>query len=329
MSDKKIILLIGFLLIAAGTLGLFLIERDGVLKSNSANVEVSESAPETKTVKPNKKTENQPKKIDLYSDFPYYIPLSSIVETADFSSSTKEKVNRILEISQGCYFIKQNPAKKDVYIFLQNPATDMSERYMRHNLQVAHIDEHGNVSYSDIGYSGEYGEIANAVVSNNNDEWIFDETVEPKRPIKHVAFDDKKKILYSESWNYDEKEPIKYEMKNANGAVISVMKETFSGDSGYRQEHIFYDDSGNIIKSLTANYDGADIIWFTYYDSDFEDTSITIESVYNSGVKIAEKVYNHSYQLIKQITPSYTDGILTSVKILNPEGAETDSFWGK
>ena len=328
MSDKKILLLIGFLLMAASALGFFLIEHENASKSHSQKFEATEIKTETKAEKQSN-TEPQTQKIDLYSDFAYYIPLSSIVETAEFSESTKQKINHILEISQGCYFIKQNPSTKEIYIFLKNPATDMSERYMRHNLQVAHIDRNGNVSYTDIGYSGEYGEISNAVTSTGDDEWIFDETIEPKRPIKHVAFDDKKNILYSEYWNYDENEPTKYEMKNTVGDVISIMKETVSGDTGYRQEHIFYDNSGNIVRSMTVNYDGADIVWFTYYDSELCENSITIESVYKDGIKTSEKIYNHAYKPIKQLIPSYTDGVLTAIKVFNSDGVVTDSFSGK
>ena len=81
----------------------------------------------------------------------------------------------------------------------------------------------------------------------------------------------------SETWNYDDSDPVKYEMKNSDGHVLSVMKETVSGDSEYRQEHIFYDSEGHTKRSFVASYDGADIKWFTYYDAEAPYKNITIE----------------------------------------------------
>ncbi len=326
MADKKIMLLIGFLLITAGIVGLLLIEHDNDTKLNENKAEINAVQPEKTSANHIKPVETTAQKTDLYSEAAYYTPLSSIAELAEIPAETKKKIDHILEISSGCYFIKQNPATKDIYIFLQNPVTDMSERYTRHNLQIAHIDENGNVSYEDIGYCGEYGEITNAVILNKNEEWVFDETVEPNRPINHVAFDTKNNILYSESWNYDETEPLKYEMKNSAGKIISVMKEYTSGDSGYRQEHIFYDDNGNTVKSITISYEGADIVWFTYYDSNLPDNSITIESIYNNGIKTSEKIYNQAYQLVKSFAPEYTNGSLTSLKVYNSDGKEVSHF---
>lgn len=329
MADKKIILLIGLLLITAGIVGLLLIERGTSTNPDKNNIEISSVQHKKTSAQHAKPIETTAQKADLYSDAAYYTPFASIAELAEISAETKKKIDHLLEISSGCYFIKQNPETKDIYIFLQNPVTDMSERYIRHNLQIAHIDGNGNVSYEDIGYSGEYGEISNAVTLNKNEEWVFDETIEPNRPMHHVAFDTKNQILYSESWNYDETEPLKYEMKNSAGKTISVMKEYTSGDSEYRQEHIFYDDNGNTVKSITISYDGADIVWFTYYDSNLPDNSITIESVYDNGIKTSEKIYNQAYQLVKSFTPGYTNGSLTSLKVYNSEGKEINYFTKK
>ena len=181
----------------------------------------------------------------------------------------------------------------------------------------------GNVSYVDFGFNGQEDEINNAVVQQKGEEWVFDESEEPYRPLKHTVYDKKKKILYSEMWNYDETEPVKYEMTNEKGNVISVRKEVFDNNSGYREEHILYDDDGKIVRSMTADYDGANLKWFTYYDSNMTHNNITIESEYENGIKIAENIYNQEYQLVKKLTAGYNNGDFVSLKIFGKDGSET------
>ena len=115
-------------------------------------------------------------------------------------------------------------------------------------------------------------------------------------------------------------------MKNASGNVVSVMKETVDGDMSYRQEHIFYDDNGNIRKSLTIHYEGADLKWFTYYDSLSPENSVTIESEYENGMKILEKIYNSEYKLIYTIKAQYNDGIRTRIELYDADGKEISAL---
>ena len=132
--------------------------------------------------------------------------------------------------------------------------------------------------------------------------------------------------MYTEIWNYEESEPIKYQMKDSKGKVVSILKEAVDDNANYSREHIFYDENGNIIKSLSANYEGADIKWFTYYDSENPDRNVTIESVYDNGLKVAEKVYNQEFKLEYDLKAEYTDGERTKITLLNSEGKLLERF---
>lgn len=325
MTNKRIILIISLLAIIAGLIGVFLIERE--FQSDNSNTREAVTKKTDYNDKPSQKTQKpQTIKADLYSDSLYNLPLVSIAELSNITPSVKQKVYEILENSQGCYYLEQNPETKEIFIILLNPAEGTGDKYIRHNLQTAKIDSNGHVTYTNIGYNGQDGEIENAVVQSKTEDWIFDESVEPYRPLKHIVYDKKKKVLYSETWNYDESEPVKYEMKNSENNVISVMKESSTDASQYRQEHIFYNNEGHTVKSLVANYDGADIKWFTYYDAERPAESITIESGYDNGLKTTEKIYDNEYKLVKTLNANYKDGTRTNLQVFDSEGNEILDF---
>ncbi len=322
MENKKIILLIGVLLLVAGAAGYFLIERE--IKPENV---VQQKAAE-KTVKKDKITKNDIEskkeekviKADLYAETSNFVPFTSVSQIANLSPQKKQKVDALLELSQGCYYLKVNPDKDEIFVILQNPVMYSSDRYPRHNIQIAVIKSDNTITYENLGFSGEKNEIENAVLQQNNEDWAFDESTEPARPLTHTAYDKKKRPLYSESWNYDSAEPVKYEMKDDKGKVVSVMKDTINGDTEYRQEHIFYDPEGNITKSLTVNYQGADIKWFTYYDAKNPSKSITIESEYNEGLKSAEKVYNQNFKLENILKANYQNGDCKELEVFDSNG---------
>lgn len=328
MQNNKIILLVGVLLVIAGAIGFFLIERDEQKPAETQGIKKTNVEKQLKTVTNSPKPEKKDNyvKADLYPDNPYIMPLASIVETADLPANTKHTIDKVLEESQGCYLLKQNPDTKEVFIILQNPVEDIGAKYPRHNMQIAQVKPDGQVEYINLGFTGEENEIQNAVLKSKTEDWEFDKTTEPKRPIKHTLYDKKKNVLFSEIWNYDDSEPIKYEMKDSKNNTVSVLKESVSGDSGYRQEHVFYDENGHIRKSITASYEGADIKWFTYYDSENPYQNVTIESEYSDGLKSVEKVYNQEFQLEKTLTASYTDGERSGLKVMDSGGTEIANY---
>lgn len=259
------------------------------------------------------------KKFDLYSTTPYDLPLFSIVEISKLPPVVKNSVDKLLDESQGFYLLRKD--KDKIFVILQNPVTN-SDTYPRHNLQVAEIDMDGNVKYHTAGYGGLEGEISISDETQKDDDWEFDNSVEPARPVKHTAFDENGKIKFTEIWNYDEKEPIKYEMKDSNKKIISIFKETLESDSNLRKEHIFYDNNGNTMMSLSVNYDGANISRMTFYNSHDSIDSVSIISEYSNGVKIKELIYDENCELINVVTSSYHDGERESIIIYDKNGTE-------
>ena len=262
------------------------------------------------------------KKYDLYSSTPYDLPLYSVMEISKLPDSVKNVVDKLLESSQGFYLLRSNGDK--VLIILQNP-TSVSETFPRHELQFAEIDMNGNVKYHTAGYSGIDGEIANSL-EQKDDLWLFDESVEPHRPLKHILYDEKGKMKFVELWSYDEKEPIKYQMKDSHKKIVSLMKESQDNDSNYRKEHIFYDNEGKIKMSLTINYDGANISRLTFYNSHESIDSLSIFSEYVDGLKVKESVYNEAYELINTVTSEYQDNERKVIKIFDGEGKELNKI---
>ncbi len=256
------------------------------------------------------------KKYDLYSETPYDLPLVSIAEISKIPDNIKKVVDSILDSAQGFYYLTVKDEK--VFIILQNQIA-YTNTFSRHNLQFIEIDKDGTVTSHIAGYAGIDGEVENIVSQKKQDEWVFDESVEPFRPIKHTAYDEKGKVKFLETWNYDNGEPVKYQMKDSNKKVVSILKESQDNDSNLRREHIFYDNEGNTTMSLTVNFDGANISRLTFYNSHDKIDSVSILSEYNNGHKTKEHIYNEAYALINIIKAEYMDDRLVAIEVLDAE----------
>lgn len=309
-----------FLTLFITAIGLAFLSTGCLLKKDS--IEPSDA----KQINPSVAKQNSPKplekKSDLYSSTPYELPLFSIVEISKLSNSVKTVVDKLLEDSQGFYLLRKDG--EQILVILQNPV-NTNNTFNRHGLQFAEIDSEGKIRYHNAGYQGVDGEIfgENGQI---NDEWFFDETTEPKRPLKHIVYNEKKKIKFVEYWNYDENEPIKYQMKDSNKKVISILKESQDNDSNFRKEHVFYDNEGNTKMSLTINYDGANLSRVTFYNAHDLIDSMSIISEYENGLKVKELIYNEDYELTYTVLSDYTDGERKSIKILDKEGIEIEKI---
>ena len=166
-----------------------------------------------------KKVSNIEKKCDLYTYSLYDLPLFSIIKIAKLSDFMKTSVDEILKESQGFYFLTNT--EKGVLIILQNPIK-MNDTYSRHDLQFVEILFNGEVLYHTAGYSGADGENLSDY-KTDVDKWFYDNSSGVKKPIKHISYDENNKIKFIETWNYEETEPIKYEMVDSMKKTMSVL----------------------------------------------------------------------------------------------------------
>ncbi len=310
MPMKKIsLLLCGIIAVSIMCTGCF-------SKKTETDVKQEQKAPVKQAFQSPKVEE---KKYDLYSETPYDLPLVSIADISKLPAKTKKTIDSILEASQGFYYLKVND-NGGIFIILQNPI-QITNTYSRHNLQFIEIDKDGVITSHMAGYTGIDEEIENAI-KQKDDVWTFDNSVEPYRPIKHIAYDEKGKVKFTEVWNYSDNEPIKYKMKDSQKKVVSILKESQDNDSNLRREHIFYDNDGNITMSLTVNYDGANISRLTYYNSHDKIDSVSILSEYENGHKVKELIYNEDYELINSAIADYLDEERKSIQIMDKDNNE-------
>ena len=308
MSIKKYsIFLLGAIVISLICTGCFSKKEMNTSKEVELKTTVKHQAPTPKA---------ETKKYDLYSETPYDLPLVSIAEISKLPDNIKKVVDSILDSAQGFYYL--NVKDEKVFIILQNQIA-LTNTYPRHNLQFVEIDKDGVVTSHIAGYVGVDGEVENIVSQKKLDEWLFDESVEPLRPIKHTAYDEKGKVKFIETWNYDNEEPVKYQMKDSNKKVVSMLKESQDNDSNLRREHVFYDNEGNTTMSLTVNYEGANISRLTFYNSHDKIDSVSILSEYNDGHKTKELIYNEDYALINIIKAEYVDDKRVVIEVLDAE----------
>lgn len=314
MRNKKgLILLIGLIVVSFIGFNILNDEKKSTkvkedAKTTSSSTVVNKSGSETKTIKT--------RKYDLYESSLYDLPLISIAEIAKLSPEMKKSIDNLLENAQGFFLLRQVGNK--VFVILQTPVQLLST-YPRHQLQYAEVLEDGKIVYHNAGYVGYDGE---ADESNINESWVYDNSVDFKRPLRHISYDEKNKIKFVEEWSYSPEEQIKYIMKDSYGNIISIKKESQDNESNYRKEHVFYDNNGDTRISLTINYDGANISRLTFYNSHDSIESLSIISDYVDGIKTRESVYDEKYQLLYTVLPTYVDGVRKQISVFNSKGEE-------
>ena len=247
------------------------------------------------------KVEKTVKKAYLYSEYDNNaIPLSAIAELTDLPEQIKKYIHDIIEYSN-IYLLNKND--NEIIVLSENIED------IRHGLEISKIslDTHNITKYSLGGYTEDQ--------ENAKNVWNYDRKT--KLPTKHTKLDENDNILYTEIWNYDSKSPIKYEMRDTEGKIISIKKETLDEHSNMRVENLFYDSKGHIEISITATYIGANIVRFTYYNLNNPNESMSLFSEYSDGVKIKETVYSSDYKVQKIYKSDYEDGIRTSLGIFD------------
>jgi uncharacterized protein YcfL len=274
------------------------------------------SKPATKDVAINQPVKEKPK-YNLYNSTLYDLPLFSILEISKLSKGVKAKIDEILELAQGFYLLRV-VGDGNVFIILQNPINTFNT-YQRHNLQFLEIDRDGTITPHNAGYSGIDGEIYNAR-TDAQDLWVFDETIEPFRPLKHVSYDEKGKVRYTELWDYNIDNPVKYQMLDSKKKLISILKESQDNDLNLRKEHVFYDNDGIVRMSLSINYEGANITRLNFYNSYDLIDGITILSEYTDGLKTKETIFDESFLHKFTVIADYNENERKAVKLYDVEG---------
>ena len=252
-------------------------------------------------------------KSDLYKGVPdSLLPLSAISEIASLNGNLHKTIKELVDNSTGVLYAKRNGNK--LLMVVENPDDN------RHGLDFIEISADGK--HEKIGFLlSKYSE-----GNTDDDLWEYETEEEVKRPVKHTKFNSDGEVEFVETWNYSSDEPIKYELKNKEDKVISLVKETIDENNSMRQEHLIYDKDGKTKLNLTVNYDGADLTRFTYYNADKQEESGSLFSEFKDGIKTKETVYTSDYKVKNVYVPKYKDNERSEIQVLDNENQEVKSI---
>ena len=239
------------------------------------------------------------------------IPISAISEISDLPQNIQEAVLKVAETNNGIYMVKRNADK--LLLVVDNPNN------MRHGVDFVEISlKTGHQVNTTLGYSDK-------MKDSNNDYWEYDKTT--KLPVKHIKYNAEGDTEFTEVWNYDSNNPVKYEMKDGEGKVISIKKETIDNQSNMRVENLIYDKEGKTKVNVSATYEGSDLKRFTYYNADKPSDSETVYGEYSeNGVKTRETVYTSDLKVKNSYLTDYSEDKLKEIKVLNNENKEIEKI---
>ena len=180
----------------------------------------------------------------------------------------------------------------------------------------------GHQATSTLGYTDK-------MQDSDNDYWDFDKSGERPLPLKHIKYKKDGDVDFVETWNYDVSNPVKYEMLDGNGKVVSIKKETLDNDNNLRVEHLIYDKDGKTKINVTASYEGADLKRFTYYNADKLSESGSVFGEYKDGLKTKEVLYSSDLKIENVYEPEYKDGIKENIKVLNEANNVVDTVYSE
>ena len=326
MDKKKIIaIVIIFTIIACAAI--FITKRTDM---NDASEQQKNETVQTKNVKSNNKNnakkttqastslkndEGKSKEVTVKADLfenSSEIPLSAIAAIADTSPEINNIVKKVLSANNNIFMAKKNGDK--LILVVEN------QENIRHGIDFIEISlKNGHQIRSTLGYSDK-------MQDSDNDIWEYDKTSELPTPTKHVKFNNQGDVEFIETWNYDSENPVKYEMKNAEGKPLSIKKETVDNDTNMRVEHLVYDKDGTTKMNVSATYEGADIKRFTYYNADKPSEGASIFSEYSDGLKTKEDMYTSDLKLQNTYVADYKDGQRIKIKILDTDNNEVEEL---
>lgn len=247
------------------------------------------------------------RKVNLYTT-DTLMPLSTI---SVISSLPKNIQNKVLQISQTNNIFMAKKQHDKLLIIADNPDN------IRHCVQFIEITlKNGHQITTTLGYNDK-------MKDSDNDIWEYDETT--KQPIRHSKYNSDGDVEFVETWSYGS-EPVKYEMKDNEGHVLSMRKETLDGGTNLRIEHLVYDKSGNTKINVSTMYEGADVKRFTYYNADKPSDGGSVFSEFSDGLKTKETVYSNDLKVVNSYTSEYEDGERKDITVWDNNNKEVEKL---
>lgn len=229
-------------------------------------------------------------KTNMHNDIPSSaLPLSAISIISEYSDDIQSSIVKIAD-TNNIYMVQ--PKKNKLLIISDNPSN------IRHSVEFTEISTINSQQVkTTFGYNDK-------IKDSDNEKWEYNDL---HQPIKHTKYNKDGDVDFVEVWNYDSNEPIKYEMKDGNGKVISLRKETLENGTNLRVEHLLYDKDGRTRMNVSATFEGEDLKRFTYYNADKPNESGSIFSDYSNGLKTKETVYTSDLKVKNSYTSDYND----------------------
>ena len=238
-----------------------------------------------------------------------YVPFSAIAELSVLPANVQTGINKVIDSYGGILMLKRT--KDKIVIVAENPEN------IRHGIDFIEITvPGGHQTVTTLGYNGK-------IKDADNDNWEYDKN---QLPVKHIKYNSEGDAEYIETWNYDASNPVKYEMKNAEGKTLSIRKETLKDGTDMRIEHLIYDTAGNTKVNVSTTYDGADVKRFTYYNADKPLDSESVFSEYSDGVKIKETVYTSDLKVKNVYEAKYEDGERVEISVYDNNNKEIENI---
>lgn len=323
--NKKFLIAGGVIVVAAALCAVpFMVKNDSSQEVNETKINNEKTQKVSKPIKPSAdktKISNESKNLstekeevvitNLYSDT-NMIPLSAITQIAEISPEAKAAVKKVTDTQNNVFLAKRKGDK--LILVVEN------QENIRHGIDFIEISlSNGHQTRSTLGYSDK-------MQDSDNDIWEYDKHSETPLPTKHTKFNKDGDVEFVEIWNYSSEDPIKYEMKNHEGKVISVKKETLSGDTDLRVENILYDENGNTKISVSTTYEGADVKRFTYYNADKPNDGASVFAEFKDGNKVKETVYSSDLKLQNTYNSEYKNGARTEITVLDADNTEVGKY---
>ena len=251
-------------------------------------------------------TEPETKSANLFPDTDNNtLSLSSITEITKLPQNIQDKIKTIIEKNNGIYMISQINDK--VIIVSDNPQN------IRHGIEFTEISTvNGQQKDTTLAYNDK-------IKDSDNDIWEYDNN---QKPTKHTKYDKNGDIEFVEIWNYSPEESVKYEMKDGEGNVLSIRKETTDDNVNLRIENLIYDKNGKTKINVSTTYEGADIKRFTYYNADNPEIGGAIFSEYENGEKTKETLYTSDLKVKNVYKAEYKDGNRDKITVYNDNNNE-------